>query len=78
MLEEEKKKPEEALEAKRMRLDKKKGQEGNQIKGKFKPSSKSSNRKSKSKQKLKRTVIVDHYSSEDDEEVDDEGVHILW
>ncbi|KAG5890372.1 hypothetical protein JTB14_010873 [Gonioctena quinquepunctata] len=31
MLEEEEKKQEEALEAKRMRLDKKKGQEGNQI-----------------------------------------------
>ncbi|KAG5868930.1 hypothetical protein JTB14_024683 [Gonioctena quinquepunctata] len=55
-----------------MRLDKKKEQEGNQIKGKFKPSSKSSNRKSKGKQKLKRTVIVDQDSSEDDEEVNDE------
>ncbi|KAG5875203.1 hypothetical protein JTB14_033896 [Gonioctena quinquepunctata] len=71
MLEEEKKKQEEALEAKRLRLDKKKGQEGNQIKGKFKPSSKSSDRKSKGKQKLKRTVIVDQDSSEDDEEVND-------
>ncbi|KAG5897080.1 hypothetical protein JTB14_036307 [Gonioctena quinquepunctata] len=56
MLEEEKKRQEEALEAKRMRLDKKKGQEG----------------KFKGKQKLKRTVIVDQDSSEDDEEVNDE------